>query len=120
MGTHQRTTQMIRRRDKRAARPAVLRGEDLWRHRVEHAVHDVVRYAVPAVPPQEGVGRARGRRGEEQDTRDDWTQVSVSSWAASGVKGSTYWMMSPGCLSYRGRAGRPSILRLGRPARLRR
>lgn len=63
---HHDSEDAIRSGDERIARSPVFGGEDLGRDGVQHAVHDVVRERVAAIPAKEGVGRACGRAGEQE------------------------------------------------------
>lgn len=68
--THHDSENAVRSGNERIARSAVFGGEELGAERVEHAVHDVRGERVRAIEPEQRVGGARGRRGEDEDPRE--------------------------------------------------
>jgi len=50
---------------------SVLRGEHFGRERIQHAVHDVAREGVAAIPPQESVRRTCSDRCEDEHSGED-------------------------------------------------
>lgn len=106
--THHDAKHAVRNRHDRVPRPAVLGRKELGRDGIQHAVHDVARERVAAVPAEQRVGRPRGSGAEEEDASEDWSDAVCQQKCRNRECGRTYWLRGRVFLSDRVLEGRPS------------